>query len=271
MSEETSHQPSVKSNQTSVDATGNPTRPTENASKTAENQEKEEEGALDTSKVLVDSSEESPDNGENHEKTEKAGETSVVSGEKATRPKSRLNIVKLREAVEKKTPETEEDIPDFLYTPGTKSHDAAKIIVFEGISDSATIVERTGLAKKTASMIRSAIFKAAEKLREEQKQKSSIVDKQDKQTSKTRLDTPDNPNQQSKIHTLQKGKQGKSSVQPVSSSLVSSPVSSPLAPLPLLRVPLPLLRESPLRMKGLSCTPTSSQLASRCQKSNSQN
>ena len=183
MSEKTSHQPSGVILKEDVDPHEKDVVPPKNASETAKKQEKVEEGTPASSETPLASSKKSPEKGEDRDptgtQTEMAGDpsqiipktgpganvTSNVSGEKPVRPKSKLNLGKLREIVEKKSPDNEEDIPDFLYTPGTRSHDAAKIIVFEGITDAKTISKRTGLAKKTASMIRGAIFKSAEDLR----------------------------------------------------------------------------------------------------------
>ena len=79
-------------------------------------------------------------------------------------PKSALSLDQLMTTGAKKTPTTVEEIPDYLYTQGSKQHAAARIIVFEGIEDNKRIGDHVGLAPKTISNVRSAIRKVAKEM-----------------------------------------------------------------------------------------------------------
>ena len=131
------------------------------------------------------------------------------------KPKAVLTFKELAKEDDEGTVSSEDEIPNFLYPPGTRSNEAAKIMVFEGIRDTKTINKRTGLTVKTIANIRSSVRKLAEsvvKAQEQEERKSTGKPREKDMHGKKEDDG------QSEIHCLQKGTEETSSSRVPSSS-----------------------------------------------------
>lgn len=72
----------------------------------------------------------------------------------------------------KKLPTRVDEIPEYLYAPGTKQHETARIIIFEGLDDNKIIADRVGLKAKSVSNVRSTIRKVVKEMIEAQERAS---------------------------------------------------------------------------------------------------
>ena len=80
----------------------------------------------------------------------------------------------------KKLPSMLEEIPDYLYKPGTKRYEIAKLIIFEGIQDPSTLAERTNSSEKTVYNVRSDIKKVVGEVMQSQGKSREIVENRER-------------------------------------------------------------------------------------------
>ena len=115
---------------------------------------------------------------ESREPHEEVTQITVQTGEKQPTPtketdelskppekaKAVLSMEQLMMVGIKKLPTTLEEIPEYLYRPGTKQHETARLIIMEGVTDNDALREQTGLTLKSIYNVKSAIRKVVEEV-----------------------------------------------------------------------------------------------------------
>ena len=94
----------------------------------------------------------------------KSDDASVRHETPSEPPKPALSLDQLTTSGEKQPPKTAAEIPEYLYAPGTKRYEAARIIIFEGIEDNKLIAERSGVTERMVRNVRSEIRRVAKQM-----------------------------------------------------------------------------------------------------------
>jgi len=74
------------------------------------------------------------------------------------------SVEQLMVSGEKPLPESVAEIPEYIYSPTSKSYEIARIIVFEGIEDNELIAGRLGIKPKSVANVRSAVRKVSKEM-----------------------------------------------------------------------------------------------------------